>query len=293
MWICSSVCLLVGSAFVVPPTSSLLHPVPHAVVPQFSALRRCHNDMRMAVADDDFPEIKNIFIGEDDISAWLKERKPSVAENLKKSFPPGRFDDGVWRNLFRSDFEDKLTNNTSTGKDFARFFDCAKRALQSLHEKSETVLNEEALERKICLWVQSLLEELLKEVLSTMVCDESAEGVPDPPKTEPPKEVEDYALLKVSQLKQILRKRSLTVSGRKAQLIERLKLSDLANEEASAEKKTVSELEKEDSAEKKTVFELEEEASAEKKTVSELEEEASAEKKTVSAVEEDSEEMVI
>ena len=203
MWIISSMCLLVGSAFVVPPTSSLLHPVPHAVVPQFSALRRCRNDMRMAVADDDFPEIKNIFVQEDYISSWLKERKPSVVEKLKRSLLPGNFDDEAWQNLLPSDYQDSLADkdNSSEVEDFATFFDCAKRALQSVHENNEIGLDEEALAKNFCLWVESLRAMLV----STMVCDEPTEGVPDPPFTEPP----------------------IAVDG------------DHAKEEASAEKKTI------------------------------------------------------
>ena len=95
----------------------------------------------------------------------------------------------------------KIADKRSTGKDFARFFDCAKRALQSVHEKNEIGLNKEALERKICLWVQSLREEVVAE----MRRNKPAEGVPDPPLTEPP----------------------MAADG------------DHANEEASDEKKTV------------------------------------------------------
>ena len=80
-------------------------------------------------------------------SSSMKEMKPSVVEKLQHTLGPGHFGDG--RNLFPSDFQDSLADKSSTGKDFATFFDCAKRALQSVHENNEIGLNEEALAKNI------------------------------------------------------------------------------------------------------------------------------------------------
>ena len=82
-------------------------------------------------------------------SSTMKEMNPSVVEKLLNALGPGRPTMVLGRNLFPSDFQDSLADKSSTGKDFATFVDCAKRALQSVHENNEIGLNEEALAKNI------------------------------------------------------------------------------------------------------------------------------------------------
>lgn len=58
-----------------------------------------------------------------------------------------------------------------------------------------------------------------------------SQGRPDPPQTEPSMTVVDYSILKVTELKQICRERSLQVTGRKAELIKRIEAADLQQQE--------------------------------------------------------------
>ena len=194
------------------------------------------------VDDNDTVGSGKPFVREDVLHGWLQkmqEQKPSVVEKLHNTFGPGHSND-AWRALFPPVFQDSLEENSTTADmDWTTFFDCAKLALQSVHghEKEENELNEAMLAKNICRWVHSLREELIRMT------------------------VVDYSILKVTDLKEICRERSLPVTGRKAELIERIEASDLQQKEEEEQEATpTDESPQQVPTERKTVFEVEEEA---------------------------------
>ena len=160
MWISLPVCLLFGSAFVVPPTSPPFRTARRA--PGLFGRRRYQNKRTTLVDDDDMLRRKG------QVQRWVDQNNPSITENLEEAFRTGS--EESWLVLFPQEYQDGLA--TKEGR-FTTFLGCAKSALWNLREMG---LQETTTARKICVWVEFLRDELMRNtaIISNTDRDECA-----------------------------------------------------------------------------------------------------------------------
>ena len=152
MWFSLPVGLLVGSAFVIPPTSLPFRTARWAPPGRW----QCQIKRTMSVDDDN---ANDIFSRQDQVEKWIQkvnESNPSIMIKLGEAFRTGS--EESWLVLVPKEYQDELAMENA---DFTKFFGCAKSALR------EADLTDAEMAKNICLWVRSLLDELSRRTTSS------------------------------------------------------------------------------------------------------------------------------